>query len=874
MSQIIGKVGMTPRGMYDRTRAYERLDVVTYQGSSWVAIVDVPAQISPAMGSDYWQLQARMGETGPQGPVGPQGNSAFDGTGVELVNNLTQGGQTAALSAEQGKILKQELTELESNIGLQVSSFAVKAGGFHSSTIDRLNTRIKKGEYFAVIGKSDDAKIENFTITAVYSTTNVYQELGSYPLDSVVIIQAQEDILSVGFTVNSITQSGVLNIEVQSSLEFGKYNHAIHFVPDEQGALSNIDTKNGTITIVGCLVCGNAYYFVNNTFPIKNGVALSGALKVAYDVTSKTFRTIPYSEGVKESEIILGGIRVNYGETFSKLVAADFPFRYTIDGKSSDVALQNSVTKLLSDYARLSKGSAISYVPNEDGALPNIDTTKGEISMKGWLIIEGSVHFVNTIVLPIKNGTNLSSAQKIVINTANSSMRIMDYSAQSAINEIVVGCLRVNYGETFTTLVQAYFPFEFTIDGKKEWEKEEVRGFDVPSGIFEVQAGVGHSSVNDRVKCSITKGDDFLVLAEAIDGAAISHAAVNVQYDDSSPWEQIGDIRIGIPTKFTAKANIISIGIYLDASFVTSKGKLRFTIFNNTFYKIAQSLVPLPVSSNIPDFYSYEKLMDIQGQQGGCCYDDIFLAGYLASSGAAIIKVYNLENKTYIQDISISGMSVSDSHQNSMCFGDFYAEEDVLPLLYVSSGYSIGGGVNGTSEVYVYRLKGALGSLEAELIQTIKLEDMGWTEAMVDIEHSALWIKCKTSEYRCYELPSLENSEITYSYDDAPLDSFVLPDMKFPYSVKDSSGQCHQYYRGKIWAISGIPASQGDESCFMQVVNVRSKCREAVIWLQDVGLTNEESNIYEPESLFFWKGKLCIGYTSFIAQIKKEPTTL
>lgn len=125
MSQIIGKVGMTPRGMYERTRTYERLDVVTYQGSSWVAIVDVPAQISPALGSDYWQLQARMGETGPQGPVGPQGNSAFmnDGTvnKYELVNNLTQGGENAVLSAEQGKILKQELTELESETDLRVS---------------------------------------------------------------------------------------------------------------------------------------------------------------------------------------------------------------------------------------------------------------------------------------------------------------------------------------------------------------------------------------------------------------------------------------------------------------------------------------------------------------------------------------------------------------------------------------------------------------------------------------------------------------------------------------------------------------------------------------------------------------------------------
>lgn len=147
MSQIIGKVGMTPRGMYERTRAYERLDVVTYQGSSWVAIVDVPAQISPALGSDYWQLQARMGETGPQGPVGPQGNSAFDGTGVELVNNLTQGGQTAALSAEQGKILKQELTELESKEN--IVAIHSNANDFRAITFVRGETISASGEFLS-----------------------------------------------------------------------------------------------------------------------------------------------------------------------------------------------------------------------------------------------------------------------------------------------------------------------------------------------------------------------------------------------------------------------------------------------------------------------------------------------------------------------------------------------------------------------------------------------------------------------------------------------------------------------------------------------------------------------------------------------------
>ena len=58
------------------------------------------------------------GDTGPrglQGPQGLQGNSGYTGAANELqiVNNLTDGGETAALSAEQGKILKSELTELQ-----------------------------------------------------------------------------------------------------------------------------------------------------------------------------------------------------------------------------------------------------------------------------------------------------------------------------------------------------------------------------------------------------------------------------------------------------------------------------------------------------------------------------------------------------------------------------------------------------------------------------------------------------------------------------------------------------------------------------------------------------------------------------------------
>lgn len=59
-----------------------------------------------------------QGLQGERGEQGPQGNSGYTGAAdeLEVVNNLTQGGATAALSAEQGKILKTEVTELSAEV--------------------------------------------------------------------------------------------------------------------------------------------------------------------------------------------------------------------------------------------------------------------------------------------------------------------------------------------------------------------------------------------------------------------------------------------------------------------------------------------------------------------------------------------------------------------------------------------------------------------------------------------------------------------------------------------------------------------------------------------------------------------------------------
>ena len=55
---------------------------------------------------------------GDKGDKGDQGNSGYQGAAgeLEVVNNLTDGGSTAALSAEMGKTLKGEVTQLEAKV--------------------------------------------------------------------------------------------------------------------------------------------------------------------------------------------------------------------------------------------------------------------------------------------------------------------------------------------------------------------------------------------------------------------------------------------------------------------------------------------------------------------------------------------------------------------------------------------------------------------------------------------------------------------------------------------------------------------------------------------------------------------------------------
>lgn len=52
----LGKVALTPKGNWDNTITYEKLDVVQYDGNSYIAKTGVPVGISVTTGTEYWQL--------------------------------------------------------------------------------------------------------------------------------------------------------------------------------------------------------------------------------------------------------------------------------------------------------------------------------------------------------------------------------------------------------------------------------------------------------------------------------------------------------------------------------------------------------------------------------------------------------------------------------------------------------------------------------------------------------------------------------------------------------------------------------------------------------------------------------------------------
>lgn len=96
-STKLGRVSLVPRGEYDPSAAYDRLDIVEYEGSGYLVLVDGTKGVTPADGPNYMLLVERggpgqPGDRGPQGVPGAPGSPGADGAGIQSVQRTAGDG--------------------------------------------------------------------------------------------------------------------------------------------------------------------------------------------------------------------------------------------------------------------------------------------------------------------------------------------------------------------------------------------------------------------------------------------------------------------------------------------------------------------------------------------------------------------------------------------------------------------------------------------------------------------------------------------------------------------------------------------------------------------------------------------------------------
>ena len=80
ITQDLGKVAYLSKGAYSSSTQYEKNDVVTYQGSSYVSLQ--ATQGNTPTNTTYWQLIA---EKGTKGDTGATGQTGATGNGISSV---------------------------------------------------------------------------------------------------------------------------------------------------------------------------------------------------------------------------------------------------------------------------------------------------------------------------------------------------------------------------------------------------------------------------------------------------------------------------------------------------------------------------------------------------------------------------------------------------------------------------------------------------------------------------------------------------------------------------------------------------------------------------------------------------------------------
>lgn len=244
----LGRVAVVARGAYDPAAEYERLDAVSYNGSSYLVRKHCQG-VEPAEGEYYMLLAKRgddglrgpQGEIGPQGPQGPQGPAGDNTAALEAAqsaNTAADAANSAAAAArEVADTVMPDVQQLKDDLAAEVKR-----------ATEAEDNRIKKfytGNLGAVsIADSDDGAVRNLVIggkceqlqTAGINLYHNFKTGQEKEASGIKFTAVENDGISVvGTSVTTANSSGAITPYL-SNLSDGKRYTCRTFCDDVKGA--------------------------------------------------------------------------------------------------------------------------------------------------------------------------------------------------------------------------------------------------------------------------------------------------------------------------------------------------------------------------------------------------------------------------------------------------------------------------------------------------------------------------------------------------------------------------------------------------------------------------------------------------------------
>ena len=237
--QNLGRVAMVSKGEYSSATSYERLDIVTYEGSSYVCKKDSIGNLPTD--AEYFDVLAEKGQSGENGTDGHDGVDGQDGrTPVkgtdywtnqdkqEIVTDVETDLQSTISAIQNTANTAKSIAE-GANQSLSFSNYQAMITAFNSLANNAYNV----GQNIMII----TLNVPDLWISSIESTSSAY----TYTTD---------EAFTTALATNGYVQVGYYRL---SALETQKVD------------LTNYYTKTQTDTLLGAKVDKSSFVYDSNT---------------------------------------------------------------------------------------------------------------------------------------------------------------------------------------------------------------------------------------------------------------------------------------------------------------------------------------------------------------------------------------------------------------------------------------------------------------------------------------------------------------------------------------------------------------------------------------------------------------------------------